>query len=279
MEKIGDLLSSSWMASLATIVLVLALTFFVRKVGRRFIERSVRQAIQPDKHASPKAEKAREDTLIAIFSHIFKTAVWLASLIIILASLGINIAPLIAGVSILGLAVGFGAQSLVKDIFSGIFIVLENQFRVGDSVSLAGISGTVETINIRQTVLRDASGNKHYVPNGEIKVCTNKSIDFSKVNMIIPVSYRTDLDKAQAIIDKIGQDLAKDKDLSKVIIEAPAFVRIDNFGPYALELKVLAKVKPGQQWLVAGRLRAEIKKAFDRNRIEIPKAGSVLLNA
>ena len=265
-----EFLQTDWFGRLARVGLVLLIVVVGRRLVSRFIQHTVRKAIRPDKHASARAEKAREDTLINIFDHILKVSIWLIGAVIILSTIGVNVAPLIAVGSILGIAVGFGGQSLVKDFFAGIFIVLENQYRIGDSVNLAGVSGTVESINIRRTVLRDMNGTKHCIPNGEIKVCSNQSIDFSYVNLDLPVDYGTNIDKAVSLINEVGAKLAEIEANKKVIIEAPAFVRVNHFGPNAVELKVVGKVKPGQQWQVAGQFRRAIKKVFDRRGIVIP---------
>jgi len=180
------------------------------------------------------------------------------------------VTALIAGFGIAGLAVGFGAQSLVKDIIAGVFILLENQYRVGDVVRISDVAGVVEEMNIRRTVLRDLDGIVHFVPNGEIKVASNFTREWSRVNLNISVAYGTDLDHAIAVLNRVGEEIAQDPQWSPLILKAPQFLRVDNLGDSGIELKVVGDTKPIRQWDVMGELRKRVKKAFDEEGIEIP---------
>jgi small conductance mechanosensitive channel len=188
----------------------------------------------------------------------------------LLSELGINIAPVLAGVGIIGIAIGFGAQSLVKDIIAGLFILVENQYRKGDVVKIADVSGLVEDISLRRTVLRDMDGVVHVVPNGEIRVASNLTKEWSRVNMNISVSYNTDLNHAIAVINRVGEELAKDPQWAPFILTPPKALRIDNLGDSGIEIKILGDTKPTKQWDVMGELRLRLKKAFDLEGIEIP---------
>jgi small conductance mechanosensitive channel len=188
----------------------------------------------------------------------------------LLSELGINIAPILAGVGIVGIAIGFGAQSLVKDIIAGLFILIENQYRKGDVVKIADVSGLVEDISLRRTVLRDMDGVVHVVPNGEIRVASNLTKEWSRVNMNISVAYNTDLSHAIAVISRVGEELAKDPQWAPFILTPPKALRIDNLGDSGIEIKILGDTKPIKQWDVMGELRLRLKKAFDEEGIEIP---------
>ncbi len=181
-----------------------------------------------------------------------------------------NIAPVLTGAGVLGLAVGFGAQSLVKDVIAGLFIIMENQYRKGDVVSIAGASGEVEEINLRRTVLRDMDGVYHVVPNGQITVASNYTKQLSRINLNIGVSYDTDLDEAIRVINQVGKDLAADPVWAARIVNPPRALRVDNLGDSAVEIKIIGETKPSQQWDVTGELRLRLKKAFDAAGIEIP---------
>jgi small conductance mechanosensitive channel len=187
-----------------------------------------------------------------------------------LSEIGLNIAPMIAGVGVVGIAIGFGAQSLVKDIIAGLFILLENQYRRGDVVKIADASGLVEDINLRRTILRDTDGVVHSVPNGEIRVASNLTKGWSRVNLNIGVGYGTDLDRAIAVINRVGKELAEDPAWSAQILKPPQVLRVDNLGDSAIDIKILGDTKPMQQWAVTGELRLRLKKAFDQEDIEIP---------
>ncbi|MCX5998033.1 MAG: mechanosensitive ion channel family protein, partial [Chloroflexi bacterium] len=188
----------------------------------------------------------------------------------LLSNVGIDIAPVLAGMGVIGVAIGFGAQSLVKDTISGLFILIENQYRVGDVVKIADKSGTVEEITLRRTVLRDFDGTVHSVPNGEIRVASNMTKEWSRVNMNIGVSYDTDLNLAITVINRVGKELAEDPQWATAILTPPRALRVDNLGDSAIEIKILGDTKPSRQWEVMGELRLRLKKAFDLEGIEIP---------
>jgi len=176
----------------------------------------------------------------------------------------------VAGLGIAGFALGFGAQYLIRDLIAGIFIILENQYRVGDVVRVADIGGLVEEITLRKTVLRDLDGIVHHVPNGEIRAASNFTRRFARVNLNVSVAYDTDLDHAISVINRIGQELAEDEKWRKVIKSPPQVLRVDNLGDSGIDIKILGDVKPMEQWAVMGELRLRIKKAFDAEGIEIP---------
>ena len=171
--------------------------------------------------------------------------------------------------TLLGVAIGFGAQSLIKDFLSGIFIIVENQYRVGDIVDIQGAAGTVERVTIRSTVIRDASGNVHFLPNGEVLHVINKTMGFSKVNFTLTVDPDTDIDKLSTIIDEVGLKLSEDEKWKEKILEAPHFLNIGTFNDIALEVTIIGKTNPSQQWSVTGEMRRRLLKAFAKHKIEL----------
>ena len=212
----------------------------------------------------------RVDTLSGVIVTSGQVLIIIVATFMILSELGINIAPVLAGVGVVGIAIGFGAQSLVKDIIAGIFIVAENQYRVGDVVKIADIGGLVEEINLRRTVLRDLDGIVHVVPNGEIRVASNLTKDWSRVNLNISVAYGEDLDRVIAVINRVGKELTEDPVWAPLILKAPQALRVDNLGDSGIEIKILGDTQPIKQWDVMGELRKRLKKAFDEEGIEIP---------
>jgi small-conductance mechanosensitive channel len=212
----------------------------------------------------------RANTLTAVLVTAGQILVTGIAVFMILSELGINIAPVLAGAGVVGIALGFGAQSLVKDIIAGLFIIMENQYRVGDVVKVADVAGLVEGVNLRRTVLRDLDGIVHVVPNGEIRVASNFTKEWSRVNLNIGVAYGTDLDRAIAVINRVCQEMAAEPEWAPIIIKAPQVLRVDNLGDSAIELKVLGDTKPIRQWDVMGEIRKRVKKAFDEEGIEIP---------
>jgi small-conductance mechanosensitive channel len=244
-------------------VLWLALNKLLPPIVRRAVVRT------KDKESKEGMEK-RANTLVSIFKGIGRVFIVIVVIMMILPELGVDIVPLVAGLGIAGFALGFGAQYLIRDLIAGIFIILENQYRVGDVVRVADIGGLVEEITLRKTVLRDLDGIVHHVPNGEIRAASNFTRRFARVNLNISVAYDTDLDHAISVINRVGKELANDEKWREKIISPPKVERVDNLGDSGIEIKILGDVKPIQQWAVMGELRLRLKKAFDVEGIEIP---------
>jgi small-conductance mechanosensitive channel len=237
---------------------------------RRVLRPIVRRIMVRTKGESRRGIEKRVDTLTAVFTGVARVAVLVIVLLLILTELDVNIGPILAGFGIAGIAVGFGAQYLIRDLIAGIFIIMENQYRVGDVASVAGITALVEDITLRKTVLRDLDGVVHHVPNGEITTASNYTRHFSRVNINISVAYGTDLDHAIEVMNRVGKELAEDEEWKNRIITPPQVLRVDNLGDSGIDIKMLGDVKPIEQWAVMGELRLRIKKAFDDEGIEIP---------
>jgi small conductance mechanosensitive channel len=188
----------------------------------------------------------------------------------ILSEIGVNIAPIIASAGIIGIALGFGAQSLVKDFLSGIFMIFEDQYGVGDVVDVGEASGTVEAVSLRVTRLRDLNGTVWYVPNGEILRVGNMSQNWSRAVVDVAVGYREDVARVTRVLKEIAHDLWEDDDFRGIIIEEPEVTGVEVLGPESLTLRVLLKTAPMEQWGVARELRQRVKARFDHEGIEIP---------
>jgi moderate conductance mechanosensitive channel len=188
---------------------------------------------------------------------------------------GIEIGPAIAGLGVVGLAVGFGAQALIRDYLAGIFIVLENQYSAGDVIRIAGVEGTVEDFSLRRTTLRDLDGTVHTVPNGQIIVASNMTRLWARVNLDVDVSPDGDLDEAAEVIDRVGADLHADPAWAPRLLEAPKVVRVDALAGPSVKLKVLGKVRAGEQWAVGSELRKRILAASTGDGIRFSTPESV----
>lgn len=252
------------------IVLIIVIAFLVKHLIKTFLERIIRRAVSDKYYSSPVAEKKREDTLIRIMAGVLNILTLIVAILMILQEVGVNIAPLLAGAGILGVAVGFGAQYLIRDIITGFFMIFENQYRIGDLVSVDNVTGTVENISLRVTTLRDWNGVVHYIPNGEIKKLSNQTRGFSVANVVIGVSYDADIDKVIDIVNKTGEEMYKDENLSKKIKKAPYFLRVDDLADSSVNIRIMAETEPGEQFFIAGEIRRLMKKAFDKQGIEIP---------
>ncbi|MFC1872057.1 mechanosensitive ion channel family protein [Chloroflexota bacterium] len=169
-----------------------------------------------------------------------------------------------------GLAIAFAAQNLVRDFITGFFILLEDQYRVGDVVTVAGISGVVEEIGLRRTILRDLDGIVHSVPNGKVEISSNMTRKFSRVNMDISVGYGENLNRVIEVINAVCNEMAEDPTWKPDLITTPAVVRVNKLGDSGIDIKVVGDTKPSRQWAVMGELRLRIKNTFDAKGIEIP---------
>ena len=259
-------LLSSGLRILAIIVIAL----FINKIITRLIDKMVRMAVVPNNHSSEEAERKREDTLIHIFSITAKIALFSMLILMVLEEFGVAIGPILAAAGIVGLAFGFGGQYLIRDIISGLFIILENQYRIGDIVKFENLGGVVEKISLRMTTLRDLDGTVHHIPHGEIKEVSNYAKDFARVNLDIGISYDANLEHVIGVVNEVGNELAQDTQFRAYIISAPQFLRVNDFADSSIMLKILGETLPLKQWEVAGELRKRIKIAFDREGIEIP---------
>lgn len=260
-----------FVAVLITLV-VGALAYWLGSViVARFVARTVRTTRQKDWHK--KDIEKRQKTLVALFVNIWRIALSLFVAYAIARELVPDIdkslAPLFASAGIVGVALGFGAQSVIKDFLSGLFIISENQYRVGDIVEIEGASGTVERIGTRSTVIRDVDGNVHYFPNGMITHVINKTMGYSMARFIIAVDPMTDIDKATTIINTIGATLAEEDSWKRKILDAPKFVSIGEVTGLSLELIVAGKTQPSDQWSVSAEMRRRLLEMFEKKHIKL----------
>lgn len=253
------------------IAVIIILGFIGFLLSKRLIPRLVRRTIvlrMRDK--SEFVMKKRSQTISRVITNTIGIMLGLIVLFTILGQVGVNIGPALASLGILGLAVSFGAQTLIKDLINGLFILMEDQYGIGDVVRVAGISGLVEDVNLRRTVLRDLDGVVHHIPNSEIAVASNLTKEYSRVNLNISVSYREDLDRVIDVINRICTAMVKEQQWKEKIIKAPQVLRVDALGESGIEIKILGDTRPSMQWEVMGELRKRIKREFDQEGIEIP---------
>jgi len=263
---------NTWVtAHFARVTFLVTLMVVLLLISIFFVPRIVQNALKNSRSEQTEEElKKRSDTLVGVIGTTVQLVIGFIFMLMILSEFSINIVAFLTGASILGVAVGFGAQYLVKDIISGLFVIVENQYRKGDVVKIADVSGVVEEINLRRTILRDMDGITHVVPNGEIRIASNYTKQWSRVNLNISVSYNTDLDHAIKVINRVGKEMAEDPVWAPDLISAPQALRVDKLGDSGIDIKILGDTKPVKQWAVMGELRLRLKKAFDEEGIEIP---------
>lgn len=270
MESIADSATSLFDHAAIQILVIVLVALVIRGMIRQSIGRIVTKAVESHRYSSRKFELQREQTLTGILRTAASAVIWIVAVVLTLSALNVNIAALATGAGLLGVVVGFGAQDAIKDFIGGIFVIAENQYRVGDVITLDGKTGMVEDISIRVTRLRDLDGNLHIIPNGHSSTVTNMTFGHSNVNINIGISYNADIDKVKRIINDLGKQLAKEKAWKESIIEPITFLRVNSFDDSAVTLKALGKVAPGSQWEVAGEFRRRLKEMFDEKGVEIP---------
>ncbi|MBH1956881.1 mechanosensitive ion channel family protein [Candidatus Saccharibacteria bacterium] len=256
-----------------SILIILFVALIAYYGGTRIVASTVRRLVKSTRHREwhRKDIEKRQNTLSALFTNIWRILVMVIASLTIFKELFplIDLSPLFASAGIIGVALGFGAQSIIKDFLSGIFIISENQYRVGDIVDIEGASGTVERIGTRSTVLRDVDGNVHYFPNGMVTHVINKTMGYSMARFIVAVHPDTDLDEVVSIINDLGEKLAKEDKWKKKIIEPPAFVSLGEITGNSLEIIIAGKTQPSDQWSVIAEMRRRLLESLEKAKIEL----------
>ena len=258
------------------IVLVLIAAILLNKISGYLVNQFVKGAMRIHAGEHTMTYKKRVDTVSHIFEAAVGVVIWIIAAIAILRILNVNLASIATGAGFLGIVIGLGAQTTIKDFLAGMFILIENQYRVGDIITLSGgstgadTSGVVEEITLRITKLRDLNGSLHIIRNGEASVITNLTFDYSSVVIDIGVAYDTDIDVAERVMNEIGNSMKESEKYATSIDEPIQFLRVDRFADSAVILKALGKVKPAMQWEIAGEYRRRILKEFAKADIEIP---------
>ena len=274
-EQISPFLAQKSMAILEASfrILLIALVAYVAIRALRFGLGKLEQVLLTWREREDKeriANEKRVKTLTGMLRTICLTLVCVVGVVMSLDQIGLDITPILAGAGIVGLAVGFGAQNLVRDVINGFFMILENQVRVGDVAIVNGTGGLVEAISFRTITLRDLSGTVHIFPNGTVTTLANMTKGWSAYVMDIGVAYKEDTDRVAEIMREVGKDLQQDEHLGRKILEPIEIMGVDAFGESEVVIKARIKTLPIEQWGVGREYRRRLKKAFDRENIEIP---------
>jgi moderate conductance mechanosensitive channel len=270
--------------SLLPVLLILVVAVLAIRLAALFVHGIVKALLDREATEGTAQElsavelKKRMDTLDELGARVIQAFIVAIAALMILGKLGLDIGPAVAGLGVIGIAVGFGAQTLVRDYLNGALILVENQFSIGDVVRLAGVAGTVEDFNLRRTTVRDLDGIVHTIPNGEIKVAANLTRTWARINQDITVAYGTDIDKAIEVVDKVGLVLQEDPVWKRRILEPPRVERVEALGEYGVTLKILGSVRAPDQWAAGGEFRKRLLAALEANGIEIPRPQRVILS-
>jgi len=266
------------------VLLIIVAAYVAIRLARVFVHGVVKALLDREATEGTAQElsavelKKRMDTIDALGANTLQFFIIAIAGLMILGELGLNIGPAIAGLGVVGIAVGFGAQSLVRDYLNGSLILIENQFAKGDVVRIAGVSGTVEDFTLRRTTLRDLDGVVHTVPNGEIRVASNQTRTWARINQNITVAYGTDIDRATEVVDTVGREMAGDPTWKRRVLEAPRVERVEALADFGVTLKILGTVRAADQWAASGDFRKRLLAAFKANGIEIPRPQRVVLS-
>ncbi len=253
------------------VIVIIVIAVILYLIFKKLVPRSIKRFVFHRMEGELESEiNKRADTLSSILVTAIGIIILIIAVFTILPEFGINITTLVAGLGVGSLAIAFAAQSLIKDVINGFFILFEDQYRIGDVVNIAGIGGAVEEIGLRRTILRDLDGHVHSIPNGKIEVSTNLTRKYSRVNLNISVGYGENLEKVITIINKICQEMVNDQKWKDDFISTPTVLRVDNLSDSGIEIKILGDTKPSRQWDIMGELRLRIKNTFDHEGIEIP---------
>ncbi len=261
---------ATWVITTGLRILGIVIGAYITIRLAALVTRRVEGAFDDDDPSTMNEREKRAATLGKVLRNILRIVIWSIALLMVLNELEIDVGPLLAGVGIVGLAVGFGAQSLVKDIVAGMFILVENQYDVGDVIKVAGASGKVERVTLRSTRLRDLEGKIHIIPNGSMDVVTNMTKRYSRFVLDIGVAYKEDVDEIMALLKEIGDELQADPEYGKKILEPLQVLGVQDFADSAVVIRSLFTTKPMEQWGIGREFRRRIKNTFDAKGIEIP---------
>lgn len=273
MDNIFSMISDNAFLHVLIIILIASLLHLVSDSVVGYV---IKISTRRHKDQTKTDAKKREATLVSIFSTVIKLLIWIVAVMAVLDAINLNISSIAAGAGVVGIIVGLGAQTTIRDYLAGVFIILENQYRVGDVVTLSGgstgmtgTSGTVEEITLRITKLRGLDGTLNVVRNGEASIITNRTFKYANIVIDVGVDYDSDIDKVEKIMNQVGQDMMKDEGFAHDIFEPISFLYIDDFLSSSIIVRAVGKVKPAMQWEVAGEYRRRLLTEFNKSSIEI----------
>lgn len=260
----------------ATILVILVVAWLLTRIASRMISSSVESRMQRITDMPEDDRRKRAETVESTLSKVARVVIWTVAGVTAMAEVGVNVAPVIAGLGVAALALAFAAQNIIRDYLHGFLIVTEDWYRVGEAARIAGTAGLVTEVNLRTTVLRDADGTLHQIPNGQITMASNMTREFARINFNIEVGYSEDLDRVMAVINDECEKMKEDADWTKLLLNTPSAVRVDNLGASGVEIRVMGDTKPMSRVGAMGELRKRLKKRLDTEGIEIPFPQSVV---
>lgn len=272
-----DLFTRDWLLSHGVKIAIVLATAILIMIAARAAVRRMQRRLEGVESLTQELDLQRAATLTQAVSYVVRVAVWTVAFLLVLGEVGISLGPLIAGAGIVGVALGFGAQSLVRDYLSGFFILLENQFGVGDGVEVmvSGqmVAGKVESLSLRTTELRAFDGTLHIVPNGNVLLVSNRSKGWARAIVDVVVAYDADLDRVEEVLRELFEELKRDEQLREAFHTGPEVLGIERFGDTDVVVRVVAETRPSRRGDLERELRARIRKRFGERGIALPTSG------
>lgn len=252
------------------IVIILAIAIALNIIQKKMIPRVLIKSIPKIRVESQDELSTRSKTMASVLTKMMAIIIWIIAFVMLLGVIEIDIAPLLATLGIASLALGFAVQNFIRDYLQGFFIIMEDWYRIGDWVTLAGMEGEVESLGPRRTVIREINGTMHVIPNSQIQFASNQTRDWARINLYVTVAYKEDISHVYQVIDGVCQELKDDPDFGTNLTTTPSAMRVSDLGDHGVDICIRGYTKPGEQWGLTGELRKRIKNRFDQEGIEIP---------
>jgi small-conductance mechanosensitive channel len=259
-----------FLAIAAKIALVLVMAFVLNRVQKRLVARAIQAGIPTVEDDHGDNSEARSLMITAVIIRVITVGITIIAVVMVLGVIDVDTAPLLATLGVASLGMGFAAQDLIRDYLQGFFIFMEDWYRIGDWVVIAGKEGGVEEITPRRTVLREIDGTVHIIPHSQITQASNQTRDWARINLLVSVAYKENITHVYKIIDEVCQDLKDDPEFGAQLTSTPTAMRVSNLGDHGVDICIRGDTEPGEQWSLTGELRKRIKNRFDEEGIEIP---------
>jgi len=252
------------------IVIIIAVAITLNIIQKKMIPKLMIASIPKTRVESQEHIASRAQTMAYMFIKMITLLIWTIAIVMILGALQVNTSALLATLGVASLGLGFAVQNIIRDYLQGFFIVMEDWYRIGDWVTIAGMEGEIEEISPRCTILREINGTMHVIPNSQIPFASNQTRDWARINLYVTVAYKEDISHVYEVIDSICEELSNDPNFGKNLTSTPSAMRVSDLGAHGVEICIRGFTKPGEQWGLTGELRKRIKNRFDQEGIEIP---------
>jgi len=252
------------------VVIILAIALTLNIIQKKVIPRIIIAAAPKIGLESQDSWIARSKTMAYVIRKVLAVVIWTIAIVMVLGAIEVDIAPMLATLGVATLALGFAAQNIIRDYLHGFFILIEDWYRIGEWVTIAGMEGEVEKVGPRRTVLREINGTMHVIPNSQIQVASNQTREWARINLYVTVAYKENISNVYQVIDSVCQEMKDDPDFGENLTTTPNAMRVSDLGDHGVEICIRGYTKPGEQWGLTGELRKRIKNRFDQENIEIP---------